>query len=230
MHAVSTSVSNSKFKTSTKLEMLADEIRAIPRDEKVVVFSQYTRMLELAAFRLRQDGVELATLTVAQNMIQRGNILASFTLDPNFRVLLVSLKAGGEGLNLQVANNVILLDPWWNPAAELQAIQRVHRIGQRKPVRAVKLAIEKSIETRILALQEKTHLGFEAIVGQSQPALNLLKHEDLVFLSANFHCVLVPVNDLAFLHRRRCITVGCPSRHVQWLRGYSSRRSRSFHL
>ena len=175
-------VNNSTFKTSTKLDMLADEIKGIDKEEKIIVFSQYTRMLELAAFRLKQDDIECATLTGAQNMIQRGNIIASFNFDTNLRVLLISLKAGGEGLNLQIANNVILLDPWWNPAAELQAIQRVHRIGQTRSVRAVKLVIDDTIETRIIALQERKHLGFEAIVGQSHSALNKLQHEDLVFL------------------------------------------------
>jgi len=177
-----TGVSNSNFQTSTKLEMLADGIAKIPQTDKILVFSQFTRMLELAEFRLRQDGVGCARLTGAQTMTQRSNIILSFHRDPNLRVLLISLKAGGEGVNLQIANNIFLLDPWWNPAAELQAIQRAHRIGQTKPVNAVRLIAKGTIEERILSLQEKKQLVFDGTIGQSDGALTKLTHEDLAFL------------------------------------------------
>lgn len=97
-------------------------------------------------------------------------------------VILISLKAGGEGLNLQAASRVYLVDPWWNPAAELQAIQRAHRIGQKKPVEAVRFICKDTIEERILQLQEKKQLVFDGTVGSSSQAMTKLTQEDLRFL------------------------------------------------
>lgn len=82
------------------------------------------------------------------SMISRNNILYNFNQDKQLRVLLISLKAGGEGLNLQVANRIFIVDPWWNPAAELQAIQRAHRIGQTKTVYAIRFIIENTVEEK----------------------------------------------------------------------------------
>lgn len=79
--------------------------------------------------------------------------IQSFKSDPNMRVLLISLKAGGVALNLTCAHFIFLMDPWWNPAAEMQAIDRTHRIGQCKPISATRFVIENSIEERILMLQ-----------------------------------------------------------------------------
>ena len=98
---------------------------------KALIFSQFTRMLELVDFSLKKEGIQGVVLTGACSMRQRDSILSAFNRDPSVKVLLISLKAGGEGLNLQVANHIFLLDPWWNPACELQAIQRAHRIGRK---------------------------------------------------------------------------------------------------
>lgn len=102
-------------------------------------------------------------LTGSLSMEARHNILTAFNTNPNLKVILISLKAGGEGLNLQIANYIFLMDPWWNPAAEMQAIQRAHRIGQRRPVRAVRFIAKNTIEERILQLQEKKQLVFEGV-------------------------------------------------------------------
>lgn len=113
----------------------------------------------------------------------RSNVLYAFNNDPGLKVLLISLKAGGEGLNLQVASRIFLMDPWWNPAAEMQAIQRAHRIGQRhKEVVAVRFIAEKTIEERILQLQEKKQLVFDGTVGASDHAMAKLTQDDLRFL------------------------------------------------
>jgi DNA repair protein RAD16 len=98
------------------------------------------------------------------------------------KALLISLKAGGEGLNLQAANHVFLLDPWWNPASEMQAVQRAHRIGQTKPVTAVRFVTSDTVEEKVLALQEMKQLVFEATVGQSRGAEKKLTESDLRFL------------------------------------------------
>ena len=109
-------------------------------------------------------------------------MLYAFNNDPNLRVILISLKAGGEGLNLQVASRIYLMDPWWNPAAEMQAIQRAHRIGQTKPVKGVRFICSDTIEERILQLQENKQLVFDGTVGASNQAMHKLTQEDLRFL------------------------------------------------
>ena len=149
---------------------------------KILVFSQFTRMLTLAEERLRREGVGGVRLAGDMTLEQRNNVLLAFNRDPNLRVLLVSLRAGGEGLNLQIANRVILLDPWWSPALEMQACQRAHRIGQTREVRCVRLICGGTIEDKILELQEKKLLVFEGTIGQSTQALERLTPEDLAFL------------------------------------------------
>lgn len=156
----------SEFQSSTKIEVLIQELttafEAGP-DDKAIVFSQFTNMLELVDFRLKKEGLRCVLLTGSLTMEARHNILTAFNSDPSLRVILISLKAGGEGLNLQIANHIFLMDPWWNPAAEMQAIQRAHRIGQTKHVRAVRIIAKNTIEERILQLQEKKQLVFDGV-------------------------------------------------------------------
>merc|ERR1712139_407171 len=97
-------------------------------------------------------------------------------------VILISLKAGGERLNLQIANHVFLLDPWWNPACEMQAIQRAHRIGQTREVRAVRFITADTIEEKIVQLQEKKQLVFDSCIDGSQASMAKLTEQDLKFL------------------------------------------------
>jgi DNA repair protein RAD16 len=175
-------VGASSFQTSSKIEALISELGKIPATCKVLVFSQFTRMLDLIDFRLKQSGFGCAKLTGSQSMAQRTNIIVSFNTDPTVRALLISLKAGGEGLNLQVADHVFLVDVWWNPACELQAIQRAHRIGQTKPVKAIRFVTENSVEEKVVALQEMKQLVFDATVGQSEGAEKKLTEGDLRFL------------------------------------------------
>merc|ERR1712048_1401265 len=104
-------------------------------------------------------------------MQARQDALVAFNTVPSLKLILISLKAGGEGLNLQVANHVFLLDPWWNPACELQAIQRAHRIGQTREVRAVRFITADTIEEKIVKLQEKKQLVFDACIDDSKVAM-----------------------------------------------------------
>merc|ERR1719276_444712 len=99
----------------------------------------------------------------------RDTVLKNFREDPNVRVLLMSLKAGG----------VALMDPWWNPAAELQAIDRTHRLGQYRPIRAVRFIAENTVEERILQLQEKKRLVFDGTVGRDAGSLKMLSVDDM---------------------------------------------------
>merc|ERR1719198_1871977 len=139
-------------------------------------------MLELLDFRLKRAGISCVVFRGGMTMQARDDALKAFNSDPSMRVILISLKAGGEGLNLQIANHVFLLDPWWNPACELQAIQRAHRIGQTKEVRAVRFITKNTIEEKIVALQEKKQLVFDASIDGSTAAIGKLTEQDLRFL------------------------------------------------
>ncbi|OII72851.1 SNF2 family N-terminal domain-containing protein [Cryptosporidium andersoni] len=176
------------FESSTKINALLDEINQMilsDPDAKGIIFSQFTNMLDLVMYKLKKSNIDCALLAGSMTMIQRNSILYSFNKFPDLKLLLISLKAGGEGLNLQVANYVFLLDPWWNPAVELQAFQRAHRIGQTKPVTAIRFIIKDTIEERMVQLQEKKQLVFDGTVGASNQALQKLNTEDLKFLFQN---------------------------------------------
>ena len=175
-----------KFASSTKIEALVKDIKEIEEknsDHKILVFSQFIRMLDLIEFRLKQEYVACIKLTGSLSIQQRNNIITDFTSnDHGTKVLLISTKAGGEGLNLQRANHVFVMDPWWNPAVEFQAIQRAHRIGQTRPVTAKRFIVKDTIEEKIIELQNKKHAVFEATVGKDTNSWGKLSAEDLKFL------------------------------------------------
>ena len=140
-------------------------------------------MLDLIEFRLKQEYVACVKLTGSLTIQQRNNIITDFTVnDEGTKVLLISTKAGGEGLNLQRANHVFVMDPWWNPAVEFQAIQRAHRIGQTRPVIAKRFIVKNTIEEKIIELQNKKQAVFEATVGKDTTSWGKLSAEDLKFL------------------------------------------------
>lgn len=173
------------FQSSTKIEALLDEVKKMKRsspDSKAIVFSQFGAMLELVEFRLKREGISCVMFRGGMTMQAREDSLAAFNNDATLKVILISLKAGGEGLNLQVANHVFLLDPWWNPACEMQAIQRAHRIGQTKEVRAIRFIMADTIEEKIIKLQEKKQLVFDASIDGSGASLAKLTEQDLRFL------------------------------------------------
>ncbi|KAK2433568.1 P-loop containing nucleoside triphosphate hydrolase superfamily protein [Trifolium repens] len=176
------------FQTSTKIEALREEIRfMVERDgsAKAIVFSQFTSFLDLINYSLQKSGVSCVQLNGSMTMGARDVAIKKFTDDPECKIFLISLKAGGVALNLTVASHVFLMDPWWNPAVERQAQDRIHRIGQYKPIRIVRFVIENTIEERILKLQEKKELVFEGTIGGSSEALGKLTVADLRFLFAN---------------------------------------------
>jgi len=175
----------SEFQSSTKIEALVDEISKMMEGDatnKAIVFSQFGAMLELVEFRLKRAGIACVVLRGGMSIQARVDSITAFNTDPHLRVILISLKAGGEGLNLQVANHVFLLDPWWNPACELQAIQRAHRIGQTREVRAVRFITTGTVEEKIIALQEKKQLVFDGAIDNSAAAISKLTEQDLRFL------------------------------------------------
>lgn len=173
-----------KFQSSTKIEALMDEIEKMNRDptSKALVFSQFIRFLDLIEWRLKRACIGCAKVTGAINIQARNNIIMDFNTNPNMKVLLISLKAGGEGLNLQAANHVFLMDPWWNPAAELQAMQRAHRIGQTRELTCTRFFAADTIEDRIMSLQKKKQIAFDVTVENKTESLAALTSDDLMFL------------------------------------------------
>uniref|UniRef100_A0A804U804 Helicase C-terminal domain-containing protein n=1 Tax=Zea mays TaxID=4577 RepID=A0A804U804_MAIZE len=111
------------------------------------------------------------------NITEKGRAIDIFTHDADYRVFLMSLKAGGVTLNLTVASHVFLMDPWWNPEVENPAHDRIHRIGQ-----STRFVIKGTVEERILQLQQKKQLVFEGTVGDSPDAMSKLTEADLKFL------------------------------------------------
>jgi DNA repair protein RAD16 len=172
----------SKPLVGTKLDAIVKYIQSVSCDEKVIVFSQFGCMLDLIRHWLQRNSVRCVKLVGTMMLTQREASLHAFRTDPSIKVILISLKAGGEGLNIQVANHVILTDPWWNPAVELQAIQRAHRIGQTREVKAVRFVTKDSVEERMIHLQGKKMLVFEGTVDGNLKALMQLSEEDLQFL------------------------------------------------
>merc|ERR1719482_1966305 len=175
----------SEFQSSTKIEAVLDEVKKMMKTDKTakaIVFSQFTMMLELVEFRLKREGISCVVFRGGMSMQARTDALVAFNSDPSLKVILISLKAGGEGLNLQVANHVFLLDPWWNPACEMQAIQRAHRIGQTREVKAIRFITKDTIEEKIIALQEKKQLVFDASIDGSAASLGKLTEQDIRFL------------------------------------------------
>ncbi len=178
-------IDTSNFQSSTKIEALREELdKAIAADPsaKAIVFSQFTSMLDLVQFRLEQTGTKCVRLTGSMTLDARDAAINRFTHDPDCRVFLMSLKAGGVALNLTVASHCFLMDSWWNPAVEMQAQDRIHRLGQHKPVKMVKLVIGGTVEERIVKLHEKKLAVFQATVGQDTEALGRLTEDDLRFL------------------------------------------------
>ncbi|AQK52235.1 Helicase protein with RING/U-box domain [Zea mays] len=128
-----------------------------------------------------QSGIKCVQLNGAMNITEKGRAIDTFTHDADYKVFLMSLKAGGVALNLTVASHVFLMDNWWNPAVENQAQDRIHRIGQFKPIKSTRFVIKDTVEERILQLQQK-QLVFEGTVGDSLDAMSKLTEADLKFL------------------------------------------------
>ena len=144
--------------SSSKIEALIQELISIwdeEEDIKVIIFSQWTSMLDLIEVPLNDMRKKFVRLDGSMPQAHRDHSVKSFNDDPSVKVFLISMKAGGLGLNLISASRVFLLDPWWNPATEQQAIDRVHRLGQRKPVIVTRFIVTNSIEERIVELQDK---------------------------------------------------------------------------
>ncbi|KAF9109969.1 DNA repair protein rad16 [Mortierella sp. AM989] len=176
------------WRSSTKIEALVEQLYNLQREDrstKSICFSQYVTFLDLIKWRLEKAGFKCVKLDGHMTPTQRAASIKKFSEDPTVTVFLISLKAGGVALNLTAASRVFICDPWWNPAAELQAMDRIHRIGQHRPILITRIIIENSIESRILQLQEKKQAMVDSTIGKDPAALARLTTEDLRFLFVN---------------------------------------------
>jgi SNF2 family DNA or RNA helicase len=139
----------------------------ISEGHKILVFSSFVKHLDLFAEELKRKRTRFALLTGAST--KREKIVNSFQLDPENKIFLISLKAGGVGLNLTAADYVFILDPWWNPASEMQALNRAHRIGQHKSVFVYRYITSNSIEEKIVRLQEKKSKLADIFISSNNP-------------------------------------------------------------
>lgn len=181
-------ITSKSWKSSTKIEALLEELynlRSTKKTIKSIVFSQFTSMLDLVNWRLKRAGFETVKLQGNMTPTQRDKSIKYFMENIHCEVFLVSLKAGGVALNLCEASHVFILDPWWNPSVEWQGGDRVHRIGQYRPVKITRFCIEDSIESRIIELQEKKANMIHATINQDAAAINKLTLTDLQFLFTN---------------------------------------------
>jgi SNF2 family DNA or RNA helicase len=166
---------------SAKLDVLLDQLSEVLEEgHKALVFSQFTSLLAIVRDRLDKRGVTYEYLDGATR--DRQSHVERFQNDPECRLFLISLKAGGLGLNLTAAEYVFLLDPWWNPAVEAQAVDRAHRIGQTRQVFAYRLIARDTVEEKVLELQQTKRNLADAILGAENSIMRNLRREDLELL------------------------------------------------
>ena len=164
-----------------KMDLLLGQLREVIEEEhKALVFSQFTSMLALLRRRLDSENIRYEYLDGKTK--DRAVPVERFQNDPEVKLFLISLKAGGLGLNLTAAEYVFLLDPWWNPAVEAQAIDRTHRIGQTRSVFAYRLIAKDTVEEKVLQLQASKREIADAIICQDGGVLGNLRVEDLELL------------------------------------------------
>lgn len=166
---------------SAKIEALMEQIEDNAPHHKILVFSQFVSMLDLIEAELNKKDIGYVKLTGSTK--NREEVVSKFQKQQHIRIFLISLKAGGTGLNLEQANYVYLVDPWWNPAVENQAIDRVHRLGQTKNVTAIRMICPDTVEEKIMQLQAtKKELAGELIVEDASFIKSLSKKELMGFL------------------------------------------------
>jgi superfamily II DNA or RNA helicase len=166
---------------SGKFNLLKDLItEALESGRKILLFSQFRGMLSIIRSWLDEHGTDYLYLDGTTK--NRQDLIDRFSQDESVRLFLISLKAGGSGLNLMAADTVIIYDPWWNPAVESQAVDRAHRIGQNKTVSVYRLVTEESVEQKIMALKEKKSKIVDALINENGLSTVKLTKSDLEHL------------------------------------------------
>jgi len=167
--------------SSSKIERLLEALEeVVAGGHKALVFSQWTSLLDLVEPHLSKASIGFTRLDGSTR--DRGSVVDTFQHDDGPPVMLVSLKAGGTGLNLTAADHVFLLDPWWNPAVEDQAADRAHRIGQQRPVVVYRMVAKDTVEERIFALQTKKRALADVALGDANHAGGITREELLALL------------------------------------------------
>ena len=167
---------------SIKLDELAREITENIGNHKALIFSQFLGMLGLIKEKLQKLHIKFEYFDGSTSAPDREKAIQSFQKDDEVRVFLISLKAGGVGLNLTAADYVYIVDPWWNPAVEQQAIDRTHRIGQTKNIFAYRMICKDTIEDKILQLQDKKRLLAKELIADDSSFVKALSREDVEYL------------------------------------------------
>ena len=165
---------------SAKLDEIIREIEENASNHKILIFSQFLKMLDLIRQHLNKAGIPYEYLDGSTQ--DRASRVRNFQEDQQCRVFLMSLKAGGVGINLTEADYVYIVDPWWNPAVEQQAIDRTHRIGQEKKVFAYKMICKDTVEEKILQLQAKKMNIAKDLISTEQGLIKKLTQDDIVGL------------------------------------------------
>lgn len=166
---------------SAKLDLLVGKLDELAQEKrKVLVFSQFTKLLKVVRDRL--DHAKIAFEYLDGRTRDRAARVQRFQETPDLTAFLISLKAGGHGLNLTAADYVYILDPWWNPAVEAQAVDRAHRIGQTRPVFAYRMIAADTVEEKIVELQQHKKWLADAVMARNSSLLADLAMEDLEFL------------------------------------------------
>jgi len=167
---------------SVKLEELTREIAENIGDHKALVFSQFLGMLGLIKEQLTKLGIDYEYFDGGSTIQEREKAIERFQNDSNCRVILISLKAGGVGLNLTAADYVYIVDPWWNPAVEQQAIDRTHRIGQTKNIFAYRMICNDTVEDKILKLQDRKRSLAKELISDEEGFVKSLTKDDIAYL------------------------------------------------
>ncbi|OJW79044.1 MAG: helicase SNF2 [Bacteroidetes bacterium 46-16] len=167
---------------SIKMDELTREMLENVGHHKALVFSQFLGMLALIRKDLEKHGIPYVYFDGSTSATDREKAIQEFQNNEECRVFLISLKAGGIGLNLTAADYVYIVDPWWNPAVEQQAIDRTHRIGQTKNIFAYRLICKETIEEKMLQLQERKRALANELVSDDNAILKRLTREDIEFL------------------------------------------------
>jgi SNF2 family DNA or RNA helicase len=163
---------------SGKMREILRMIRSVVSEgHKVLVFSQFVQHLTLV--RAGLDERQLAYAYLDGHTRDRQGEVERFQSDPDLQIFLISLKAGGVGLNLTAADYVFILDPWWNPAVEAQAVDRAHRIGQQRPVFVYKFISQNTVEEKILALQRRKLQLVSDLITTDEAVIKSLTREDI---------------------------------------------------
>lgn len=167
---------------SVKLEEIGREITENISNHKALIFSQFLGMLALIKEKMKELGVSYEYFDGSSTVMERERAIQRFQNDDSCRVFLISLKAGGVGLNLTAADYVYIVDPWWNPAVEQQAIDRTHRIGQTKNIFAYRMICTDTVEDKILKLQDRKRSLARELITDDEGFVKNLTREDVEYL------------------------------------------------